>query len=326
MMRYKFKNLYSPALAKYILCFTLLVVIIRGLFFQSVYAAEKIDIQKQISILAESKRDVLHSLEQMSSDKIKANFGCRSKEIRRRIMIDGDYSGLSKLVWLQDVLDANENKSIHEKLEALYQAHKNLISIPDHEKMLIKYAGDDSFHRFGSHLTYNQAIQKITGGSRTIQAFKTIFETGENMNGYVHKLENHAHCLEYVVAVSDIIYGLMLVDDLDYREQKIVADPQKVQFFYVKAGEVIALSPLVLHSGSLAVESDGIFSVIIYKKPIEDTKQVLSNIPKIWYEKKQLIAVPDADKFLLTIEELHSTDELKKNKGYISNKMTRIKY
>jgi hypothetical protein len=88
--------------------------------------------------------------------------------------------------------------------------------------------------------------------------------------------------------------------------------------FYVKAGNVIALHPYVLHSGSLSVEPDRSFSIIIYKKPAQ-TSDLIVRLPDQWQSWKQHLKLPDIDKFYLTQEELH-TPELKNNKGFIAGR------
>jgi hypothetical protein len=91
--------------------------------------------------------------------------------------------------------------------------------------------------------------------------------------------------------------------------------------FYIKAGEVIALHPYVLHSGSLSVEPDRSFSIVIYKKPVTNEGQRRVQLPEQWRQKQELLKLAGIDKFYLTLEELH-TDDLKDNRGYITDKKT----
>ena len=97
-----------------------------------------------------------------------------------------------------------------------------------------------------------------------------------------------------------------------------MADPTKVRLFFVRAGEVIALHPYVLHSGSLSVEPDRSFSAIIYKKPKTDNQQIIA-LPPAWQKGQDCLKIAGADKFYLTLEELH-TDDLKANRGFIAEK------
>ncbi|UCD58406.1 MAG: hypothetical protein JSV16_04620, partial [Candidatus Hydrogenedentota bacterium] len=99
---------------------------------------------------------------------------------------------------------------------------------------------------------------------------------------------------------------------------RVIAEPAKVQMFYIKAGDVIALHPYVLHSGSLSVEPDRSFSIIIYKKPIQAGDLVVQ-LPNAWADGQQHIKLPDIDKYYLTLEELH-TAELKNNLGFIASR------
>jgi len=162
-----------------------------------------------------------------------------------------------------------------------------------------------------------QAVAGISEGNvEQVQAFKTIFETGQNSRGYVHKLECHAESVEFIYAVTDIVYGVMLPAELDFGPSRVVAEPQKVQMFYIKAGDVIALHPYVLHSGSLSVEPDRSFSIVIYKKPAQAADCVV-RLPAAWQQWQQHLKLLDIDKYYLTLEELHIA-ELTGNKGYIT--------
>jgi len=165
-----------------------------------------------------------------------------------------------------------------------------------------------------------QAIaQASCGNEAEVQAFQTIFETGQNNRGYVHKLECHAEATEFIYAVTDIVYGVMLPSNLSFGPKQVVADPKKVQLFYLRSGEVIALHPYVLHSGSLSVEPDRSFSVVIYKKPVDDAKELVVKLPESCAQWQNCLKIENVDKFYLTLEELH-TPELKANCGYIASK------
>jgi hypothetical protein len=88
--------------------------------------------------------------------------------------------------------------------------------------------------------------------------------------------------------------------------------------FYIKAGEVVALHPYVLHSGSLSVESNRSFSIVIYKKPTAADDRAVE-LPAAWERQKDCILIPGVDKFYLTLDELH-TGDLKDNRGYVTGK------
>ena len=182
---------------------------------------------------------------------------------------------------------------------------------------MIRHADDQSFEPFGARMSFAQAIAAISAGNdEPVQAFQTIFETGQNTRGYVHKLECHAGAVEFIYAVTDIVYGVMLPAELRYGPDRVVAEPAKVQMFYVRAGDVIALHPYVLHSGSLSVEPDRSFSIMIYKKPVQAGDFVV-RLPEAWEEGQESLKLPGIDKYYLTLEELHAT-ELKDNNGFIS--------
>jgi hypothetical protein len=182
---------------------------------------------------------------------------------------------------------------------------------------MIRHADDPAFRPFGVHMSLAQAIAAISAGNdEPVQAFKTIFETGQNTRGYVHKLECHAGAVEFIYAVTDIVYGVMLPAELRYGPDRVVAEPTKVQMFYIRAGDVIAMHPHVLHSGSLSVEPDRSFSIMIYKKPVRAGDLVV-RLPEAWEDGQESLKLSDIDKYYLTLEELH-TGELKDNNGFIA--------
>jgi hypothetical protein len=86
--------------------------------------------------------------------------------------------------------------------------------------------------------------------------------------------------------------------------------------FYIRAGDVIAMHPHVLHSGSLSVEPDRRFSIMIYKKAVRAGDLVV-RLPEEWEDGQESLKLPDIDKYYLTLEELH-TGELKDNNGFIA--------
>ena len=108
----------------------------------------------------------------------------------------------------------------------------------------------------------------------------------------------------------------MLRAELKYGPDRVIAEPAKVQMFYIRAGDVIALHPFVLHSGSLSVEPDKSFSIMIYKKPVE-TGDLVVRLPEAWEGWQESLKLPGIDKYYMTLEELH-TAELKDNDGYIA--------
>jgi len=279
-------------------------------------------LNSQLEIHANNKKKVLELIAELPKLKITKHFAMDFREIWRRIMIDGNYAGSDKLEFLQKAQDMfkDENMSLPEAIAALSKSHQDLFGAGKNKNIMVRSADDPAFRPFGVHMSLAQVIAQATCGNEAeVQAFQTIFETGQNTRGYVHKLECHAEATEFIYAVTDIVYGVMLPSDLSFGPKRVVADPKKVQLFYVRAGEVIALHPYVLHSGSLSVEPDRSFSVVIYKKPVEDTKELVVKLPESWTRWQNCLKIENVDKFYLTLEELHSA-ELKTNCGYIEGK------
>jgi hypothetical protein len=75
----------------------------------------------------------------------------------------------------------------------------------------------------------------------------------------------------------------------------------------------------VLHSGSLSVEPDRSFSILIYKQPAPEGEKAAVPLPNAWQRGQSHLKLPGIDKFYLTLEELH-TGDLKDNRGYITGK------
>jgi hypothetical protein len=184
---------------------------------------------------------------------------------------------------------------------------------------MIRHAADPAFKHFGRYMTSAEALARITEGSDAeVQAFQTIFETGQNTRGYVHKLECHGQAIEFIYAITDIVYGVMLPSELTFDTERVTADPVRVRMFYIQAGEVIALHPYVLHSGSLSVEPDRSFAILIYKKPAGESDRTVA-MPEEWPQRQDCIRIPGVDKWYLTLEELH-TDDLRDNRGFIADR------
>ncbi|OHB77802.1 MAG: hypothetical protein A2Z25_15415 [Planctomycetes bacterium RBG_16_55_9] len=250
---------------------------------------------------------------------IAQRFGSDFRDVWRRIVIDGPFHGVKKESFLKAVLHGfpDSEQELPKALRSLLRSHRELFGSGRNEEIMIRHAADPAFKPFGSHMPLAQALAAMAAGNNEqVQAFQTIFETGQNTRGYVHKLECHAEAVEFIYAVTDIVYGVMLPGDLRFGPHRVVAEPAKVQMFHVKAGDVIALYPYVLHSGSLSVEPDKSFSVIIYKKPAHAADLVV-RLPEAWKDWQRHLKIPDIDKYYLTLEELH-TAELKDNKGFIA--------
>jgi len=272
---------------------------------------------------AANKQNVLSLLKTTSQLEIAKRFSCDYRETWRRILIDGPYEGVEKEQFLETSLDSftNSQQALPKALKSLLESHHQLFGLGRNRERMIRHAAQSAFTPFGVQISLAKAIATMsTGNDEPVQAFKTIFETGRNTRGYVHKLECHAEAVEYIYAVTDIVYGVMLPNDLHFGSDRVVAEPANVRLFYVKAGEVIALHPYVLHSGSLSVEPDGSFSIIIYKKPAKAEDYVV-RLPNAWTDGQALIKRPDIDKYYLTLEELH-TPELQDNKGFIASRRT----
>jgi len=273
---------------------------------------------RQIEKHAENKEQVLTLLKITPSLELNKRFGCDFRETWRRVLIDGSYDGIDKTEFLSNSLRSftDTRQKIYKSLQALLESH-NLLFGSGHSDLMIRNADDPAFKQFGARMSLAQAIAGISeGNEEQVQAFKTIFETGQNNRGYVHKLECHAESVEFIYAVTDIVYGVMLPAELNIGPKRVTAEPAKVHMFYIKAGDVIALHPYVLHSGSLSVEPDKSFSIIIYKKPAQAADSFV-RLPDAWQQWQQYLKLPDIDKYYLTLEELH-TVELTGNKGYIT--------
>ncbi|MEA3225914.1 MAG: hypothetical protein U9Q07_08180 [Planctomycetota bacterium] len=241
------------------------------------------------------------------------------RETWRRILIDGSYGNIEKTQFLNTALQGfgDSQQELPKALQSLLKSHRLLFGSGKNRNLMIRQADDAAFKPFGSHMSLSQAIAAISAGNNEpVQGFKTIFETGQNTRGYIHKLECHAGAVEFIYAVTDIVYGVMLPAELQFGPNRVVAEPAKVQMFYINAGDVIALHPYVLHSGSLSVEPDRSFSIIIYKKPAQ-TEDLVIRLPDAWQNWQGSLKLPDIDKYYLTLEELH-TAELKNNKGFIA--------
>ena len=270
---------------------------------------------------AANKQDVLSLVKTTPQLEIAKHFGCDFRDTWRRILIDGPYEGVEKEQFLETALGSftNPQQVLPKALTSLLESHRQLFGSGRNCELMIRHAAEPAFTPFGAHMSLARAIATMSAGNdESVQAFKTIFETGQNTRGYVHKLECHAEAVEYIYAVTDIVYGVMLPSDLHFGPDRVVAEPANVRLFYVKAGDVIALHPYVLHSGSLSVEPDGSFSIIIYKKPAKAEDYVV-RLPDAWADSRRHIKLPDIDKYYLTLEELH-TSELKDNKGFIASR------
>jgi hypothetical protein len=288
------------------------------LFSASATSEESHNLIQKIEEHAENKQKVLTLLNVTPRLEITQRFGGDFRETWRRIMIDGPFEKIEKRQFLETALRSftDSQQKLPKALKSLLESHRQLFDSDQNCKLMVRHADDPAFEPFGVHMSLAQAIAAMSAGNdEQVQAFKTIFETGQNTRGYVHKLECHAEAVEFIYAVTDIVYGVMLPDDLHFGPKRVTAEPTKVQMFYVKAGDVIALHPYVFHSGSLSVEPDRSFSIIIYKKPIQ-AEDLVVRLPNAWPDRQQQMKLPDIDKYYLTLEELH-TNELKDNLGVI---------
>lgn len=274
---------------------------------------------RQIEQHSANKQTVLMLLNATPRLEITRRFSGDSRDTWRRVLIDGSFGGVSKEQFQEAALSsfADKGQELPRALQALRKSHSGLFSLGKNQNLMIRHADDPAFGPFGVHMSFAKAIAAISASNdEPVQAFQTIFETGQNTRGYVHKLECHAGAVEFIYAVTDIVYGVMLPAELQYGPDRVVADPAKVQMFYVKAGDVIALHPFVLHSGSLSVEPDKSFSIMIYKKPVE-TGDLVVRLPEAWEDWQESVKLPGIDKYYLTLGELH-TGELKNNNGFIA--------
>lgn len=276
---------------------------------------------RKIEQHAANKQSVLALLKEIPQLEIAKRFGGDFRETWCRILIDGSYEGVEKEQFLEAALHsfADARQALPKALNSLLASHRRLFGSGQNRELMIRHADDPAFKPFGAYMSLAQAMAAMSAGNdEQVQAFKTIFETGQNTRGYVHKLECHAEAVEFIYAVTDIVYGVMLPDDLRFGPKRVIAEPAKVRMFYIRAGDVIALHPSVLHSGSLSVESDRSFSIIIYKKPVEAVDLIV-RLPDAWADGQGFIKLPDTDKYYLTLAEMH-TAELKDNKGFIPSR------
>ncbi len=273
----------------------------------------------QIEQHSANKQRVLSLLSDMPRLQITKQFGDDFRETWRRILIDGPYRDIAKTQFLETALRsfADSRQELPRAIRSIRTSHNLLFGSGRNQGLMVRHADDPAFRPFGVHMSLAQAIATISAGDdEPVQAFKTVFETGQNTRGYVHKLECHAEAVEFIYAVTDIVYGVMLPTELRYDPNRVIAEPTKIQMFYINAGDVIALHPYVLHSGSLSVEPDRSFSIIIYKKPAQAGDFVVW-VPDAWQDWRESLKLPGIDKYYLTLAELR-TAELKNNNGFIA--------
>jgi hypothetical protein len=267
----------------------------------------------------ENKQRVLKLLNVTPHLEVIKRFDGDFRDAWRRIIVDGPYEGIEKRQFIKAALRSftDSEQKLPKALKSLLESHRMLFGSGQNSELMVRHAHDPAFEPFGVYMSLAQATAAVSAGNdEQVQAFKTIFETGQNIRGYVHKLECHAEAVEFIYAITDIVYGVMLPNDLIYGPNHVVVEPIKVRMFYVMAGDVIALHPYVLHSGSLSVEPDRSFSIIIYKKPALPGDLVV-RLPDAWQNSRLRIKIPDIDKYYLTLDEMH-TEELKDNLGFIS--------
>lgn len=283
-------------------------------------AARAEDLTRLLQAHAANKERLLGQLQEMPRLALTKTFGMDFRDVWRRVLIDGPCDEIDKEALLRAALKQTKTPAVRTAVEALLASHERLFDADGNKDLMLRHASDASFAPFGRHMTLAEALSAMTlGNDGEVQAFKTIFETGQNARGYVHKLECHGQVIEFIYAVTDIVYGVMLPSELDFRADKVTADPRKVRTFYIKAGEVIALHPYVLHSGSLSVEPNRSFSIVIYKQPVPESTRAAVPLPNAWQRGQSHLKLPGIDKFYLTLEELH-TGDLKDNRGYITGK------
>jgi len=328
------------------------VAVVAALLLISTAAvAQPKDLADPLEAHARNKQQVLEQLRQMPQLTLTRCFGRDFRETWRQVLIDGadkqDFlrAALRKLEEERGETQKGEKAerqegekagrsqgekgrrpssvltfspaALHQALTALADSHRRLFGLGGNAPLMIRPAADPAFRAFGRHLTLAAALAEMTDGNPAeVQAFGTLFETGQNTRGYVHKLESHASATEYIYALTDIVYGVLLPSELEFGADKVNADPRKVQMFYVRAGAVIALHPYVLHSGSLSVEPDRSFSILIYKRPAAGDQHRIV-LPAAWEKAQSRLKIAGADRFYLTLAELY-TDDLKDLRGFIT--------
>ncbi len=213
----------------FVLCFFLLF---GAITYSREFTTNQDLLNSQLEAHAANKRKVLDSLTKSPKLKMTRLFAMDFREVWRRIIVDGEYEGQDKLSFLQEAVQKcnDENDSLARNLRALLKSHRDLFGSGKNKDLIIRFADDQAFRPFGINMSLTEAIARITEGSDAeIQAFKTIFETGQNTRGYIHKLECHAEAVEFIYAITDIVYGVMLPDELSSGPKRIVADPKKSQ-------------------------------------------------------------------------------------------------
>lgn len=267
-----------------------------------------------------NKQRALERIRDIPQLALTQRFGMDFRAIWRGILIDSRSAGTDKETFLRSALERRTGKGdpLHKALAALAESHRRLFNSGQNASLMVRHASDPAFKPFGRLVTPAEALAEMTADNDAeVQAFQTLFETGRNTRGHVHKLECHGQAIEFIYAITDIVYGVMLPSELDFGGDRVTADPARVQMFYVKAGEVIALYPYVLHSGSLSVEPDRSFSILIYKKPAGPDQQTVE-LPPAWQQRQAWLKIANVDKYYLTLAELH-TDDLKDNHGFITD-------
>ena len=295
---------------------TLLVLVATAMMADADEATDRL-----LETHAKNKQQVLEQLQQVPQLALTKHFGADFREAWRRILLDGSWYGMDKETFLLTAMEKSDGASgvLDRALRSLLESHRRLFGSGANSSLMVRHASDPTFKPYGRHMTSAEALAEMTAGNDAeVQAFHTIFETGQNTRGYVHKLECHGQAIEFIYAVTDIVYGVMLPAELDFGEDKVTAEPARVRMFYVRAGEVIALHPYVLHSGSLSVEPNRSFSILIYKKLATVGKPQVE-LPRVWSQREDCLKIAGADKFYLTLEELH-TDDLKTNRGFVAGK------
>lgn len=264
------------------------------------------------------KHSVLAELQGLSQLELLKISGRSFQDTWRSVLIDGPYLGVEKEAFLKMALAnlGSSDADLSRALQALCQSHHQLFRADGSRRLMIRAASGPAFKPFGVHMSLAQAMARLTADSDApVQAFRTIFETGQNTRGYVHKLECHAEAVEFIYAVTDIVYGVLLPSELVYGPEQVSILPSQVQMFYIKAGDVIALHPYVLHSGSLSVEPDRSFSIVIYKQPAQ-ARDLVVWLPENWSIWKERLKLPGIDKYYLNLPKLQ-TGELEGHPGTI---------
>ena len=276
---------------------------------------------KQLAALAFGKKQILDAYESLAG-KTRSSIPGDAREFRRRVLVDGDYEGEPKRAWVARIVARlnDQASSLERDLLALDALHAELFDRAGAGNLMIRHVADPAYRAFGTCETPKHGIAALFDpAGESVQAFPAILEAGRNARGYIHKLESHDAVVEYVYGITDHVFGVMAPQALRYEENRVVADPSDAQLFYVRAGEMVSIDPLVLHTGSLSVDADGHFAVMIAKRTVDTGAADGGDLPPEWHRWQERLRIAP-HKFFLTLEELQEAAGVPGHPGYVGGR------